>query len=521
MIDPAHELLPEVRAAGTTSVGHLFATVARLHPDRIALSAGGMARSYRELDRRVNRAARLFQARGLSRGDRIALLAHNCIEYLEVELAAAKLGVITAALNWRLAERELAHCVRLADPKLIVSQAEFQDLLAGRAGAGLPVITFGDEYEKAMSLQSSESAQVDVHPEDGMLIIYTSGTTGLPKGALLSHRAMIARALIYASELGAAPDANYVAWAPLFHMASSDFGHATLMRGGTTFVVDGYVPEELVDILSANAVHYFPVIPGMVKEFIEVLEGTRARPKGITVCGAMADLMPRHQIARITELLAAPFLNSFGSTETGIAPATANVFSVGELPADLAKQQSNFCQVRLVDENDRDVADGQPGELLIRGPSLFSGYWRNDEANAESFRDGWFHMGDAFRRQPDGRLQFVDRVKYMIKSGGENIYPAEIEQVVLADPRVAEAAVVRRPDPRWGEVPVLFAARLDVGLGADELIAMCRGELAGYKLPKAVHFIELDEFPRSTSGKIERHVLEARPEVASHGATAG
>jgi fatty-acyl-CoA synthase len=146
----------------------------------------------------------------------------------------------------------------------------------------------------------------------------------------------------------------------------------------------------------------------------------------------------------------------------------------------------------------------------MRGPTLFSGYWGNPEADAEAFAGGWFHLGDVFVRNPDGTLDFVDRVKYLVKSGGENVYPAEIERVLLQDPRVAEAAVVRRKDERWGEVPVAFVATRDPSLTAEELLARCRAELAGYKQPKAVLFLDYDAFPRSASGKVQRHVLEER-----------
>jgi fatty-acyl-CoA synthase len=168
--------------------------------------------------------------------------------------------------------------------------------------------------------------------------------------------------------------------------------------------------------------------------------------------------------------------------------------------------------VRLVDPEGRDVPDGSPGELCMRGPTLFSGYYRADEVNEREFRDGWFHMGDVFVRNADGTLDFVDRVKYLIKSGGENVYPAEIERVLLQDPRVADAAVVRRRDPKWGEVPVAFVARRDEALTADELRVRCRAELAGYKQPKDIIFLPLDAFPRSASGKVQRHELEKRLE---------
>ena len=224
----------------------------------------------------------------------------------------------------------------------------------------------------------------------------------------------------------------------------------------------------------------------------------------------MADLVPPAEIAEVTRLLRAPYANTFGATETGCPPCSSNLIPIGVAPARLSKQQSPFCEVRLVDADDRDVAVGVPGELCMRGPTLFSGYWRAPETNAKDFRGGWFHMGDVFIRNPDGTLDFVDRVKYLIKSGGENIYPAEIERVLLQDPRVADAAVVRQPDAKWGEVPIAFVARRDEMLTEEELRSRCREQLAGFKQPKAIHFIPFDAFPRSASGKVQRHELERR-----------
>jgi fatty-acyl-CoA synthase len=224
----------------------------------------------------------------------------------------------------------------------------------------------------------------------------------------------------------------------------------------------------------------------------------------------MADLVVPHEIARVTRLLKAPYANTFGSTETGCPPCSSSLLPVGEVPTTLRKRQSPFCEVRLVDADDREVEPGRPGELCMRGPTLFSGYFRADETNRQDFRGGWFHMGDVFVRHGDGSLDFVDRVKYLIKSGGENIYPAEIERVLLKDPRVEAAVVVRRPDARWGEVPVAFVARRDATLDEAALVDLCRAELAGFKQPKAFHFLRSSELPRSASGKVMRHELEKR-----------
>jgi acyl-CoA synthetase (AMP-forming)/AMP-acid ligase II len=263
--------------------------------------------------------------------------------------------------------------------------------------------------------------------------------------------------------------------------------------------------------VSEHDIGWLVLIPGMVEAFADGLATQRVKAKGVRVCGAMADLVPPHAIAAVTELLQAPYLNSFGSTETGLPPATRALIAPGEIPARLSKRQNAFCEIKLVDSNDNEVAPGEPGELAIRGPTLFSGYWKAEETNARDFRGGWFHMGDVFRRNEDGSLDFVDRAKYMIKSGGENIYPAEIERVLLSDQRVAEVAVVRAADSKWGEVPVAFVASRDGAPPTEaELSDLCRRELAGYKRPREFRFIDFSEFPRSTSGKVQRHELERR-----------
>jgi fatty-acyl-CoA synthase len=332
----------------------------------------------------------------------------------------------------------------------------------------------------------------------------------LPKGAVISHRAEIIRNLVVRAEFGIATDDTFVAWSPLYHMGAADCALGTLMSGGKVIVVDGFDAPRLAEIVAKEELGWLLLMPGMVGEFAAELEARATRPKGVRLCGVMADLVPPAEIARITRLLGAPYANTFGATETGCPPCSSNRIPIGVVPTSLSKEQSPFCEVKLVDANDEEVEDGTPGELCMRGPTLFSGYWRALGVNAHEFRGGWFHMGDVFSRNPDGSLDFVDRRKYLIKSGGENIYPAEIERVLMQDERVAEAAVVRRTDPKWGEVPVAFVAKRDAALTEDDLRRLCRSALAGYKQPKEIHFISVEEFPRSASGKIQRHELEKR-----------
>jgi fatty-acyl-CoA synthase len=227
----------------------------------------------------------------------------------------------------------------------------------------------------------------------------------------------------------------------------------------------------------------------------------------------MADLVAMHHITQATTVLNAPYVNSFGATETGLPPASAGLIPIGSDSIDLAKRQSSLCEIRLVDVNDEDVSMGMPGECAIRGATLFSGYWLEEEVNAQEFRGGWFHMGDVFIRHDDGRLSFMDRVKYLIKSGGENIYPAEIERVLLSDPGVDDAVVVRRTDASWGEVPVAAVAVNDPRVTIEQLLQRCERQLARYKLPKEIRFVPFDDLPRSATGKVQRHEVEPWFEV--------
>ncbi len=501
------------QAAGVT-IGALFARCVRRAPGRIALQQGPHGLTYAQLDERSNRLCQHLAGLGIGRGDRVAILSENRTEYVELLIAAAKLGAIAACQNWRLRDEELAHCLALVTPRLILASPRHAEA-ARRCGGAVPLLCLGAEYEQALQAATAEPVEDRCDPEDGVVILYTSGTTGMPKGALISQRAEIARAAIQAMDLPHSADEHFVAWAPLFHMVSTDTVFMTLMQGGKVIVTDGFDADELAAIVARERLGRLTLMPGMITPFLQAMQRLGARPAGVKWVGVMADLVPREQIAEVTRLLGAPYINSFGATETGYPPASLATIPVGVVPTSLDKQQSSLCRIRLVDADDREVPDGEPGELTIRTPALFSGYWNNPDANREDFRGGWFHMGDVFRRNPDGTLSFVDRRKYLIKSGGENIYPAEIERVLLSEPGVADAVVVRRPDPTWGEVPVAFVVRRDPTLDAAALQALCRQQIAGYKVPKEVHFVDDAALPRSTTGKIMRHELEQRlPPVA-------
>ena len=501
-------VMDKVRGAGQTTVGRLLREQARIRPSSVAVEGAGVKWTYLAFNDRVNRLANFLVSRGVSRGDRIAILSENRSEYMELEFAAAKLGAVVAALNWRLAEDEQIHCIALTKPRIGFVSLRFRDTLQDINHCMEKVIVFGSEYESILSHARNHEPDEEVDVEDPLVILYTSGTTGRPKGAAISHRAFLARVSVFCMDYGMTRADTFVAWPPMFHMASTDLSIGMLLIGGKVIQVDGFDVDRLVDIVTSERLGWLVLMPGVIERFVEVLTTCSITPKRILMVGAMADLLPRHQITEITRLLRSPYLNSFGSTETGIPPCSGSLLLPGETHMSLSKTQSSFCEVRLVNSQRRLVADGSPGELEIRGPTLFSGYWCADDVNEKEFRQGWFNMGDVFRRNSDGSYDFVDRSKYLIKSGGENIYPAEIERILLEDDRVADAVVVRRSDPQWGEVPVAVVARKDVSLTEMELMQRCRKYLAGYKQPKQIYFVPLEEMPRSTTGKIQRHEIE-------------
>ncbi len=400
----------------------------------------------------------------------------------------------------------MRHCIELVAPRLLVASPRFSAQAEALSGPALPVASIIDIGQDG----NAPAVMPAADPEDGLLLIYTSGTTGLPKAALISHRAEIARMCVLRLDLGLAADDHYLAWAPMFHMGGTEHALATLMSGGLVIVTDGFDLDAMVATIANHRLGWLLLVPATIEPLLARLQASDTPVRGVKVVGCMADLVPVTVIAAITRALDAPYLNTFGSTETGMPPLSANLIPVGVQPSSMAKRLSMMTEFRLVDADGEDVPEGAVGEGTMRGPTLFSGYWNNDKANRDAFHNGWYRMGDLFRRVEGGGYEFAGRAKYLIKSGGENIYPAEIERVLLADQRIADAVAVRKPDPRWGEVPVAFVARNDPALTVVDVEKLCQDHLAGYKRPREIHFIDFDDLPRSTSGKIQREELEAR-----------
>src|SRR5512140_1050065 len=340
-------------AAGST-VASLFEARARIEPARIAAidctgGRPGDAMTYGELADRVARLAAVLAARGIGRGDRVAVLSENRVEVLELLLAAGRVGAIVACQNWRLAAPEVQHCLALVEPSLAIVSPRHRALYA--TASRVPALELGAPYEAALAAATpGPSSRVD--PEDALVILYTSGTTGLPKGAVISHRAQIVRNLVTRAEFGVAVDDTFAAWSPLYHMGAVENSLGALMSGGAVIAVDGFDKERLAEIVATRALGWLLLMPGMVGAFAAELRARGVKPRGVRVCGVMADLVPPAEIAEITTLLGAPYANTSGATETGCPPCSSSLIPIGVAPTRLSKQLSPFCEVRLVDADD-------------------------------------------------------------------------------------------------------------------------------------------------------------------------
>jgi fatty-acyl-CoA synthase len=478
-------------------------------PDRIAIQTASRSLTYSELIERVEAQAALLCDLRVGPGDRIAILSENRIEYLELQLAAARIGAIVACQNWRLTPHELQHCINLVSPSILICSEKQHSVVANLSLKSLPVVVMGQDLEERLTAVDPLQNAASVDPESGLIILYTSGTTGRPKAALISQRALCWRMCLLRIDLGITPDDAYLAWSPMFHMGGTEHSLSTLMMGGRVILTEGFNAEEMAEIISSQALGWLLLVPATLAPLMSAVRANGCKVKGIKAVGSMADLIPLSTIAELTNLLGAPFFNSFGSTETGLPPASGRLIPVGEVPSSLSKSLSSLCSMRIIESEGNEVEPGGVGEAFVRGPTLFSGYWGDKAVNQQEFANGWFRMGDLFRRNLDGSVDFVGRAKYLIKSGGENIYPAEIENVLLADPGVLDAIVVRRADERWGEVPVAVVSRSDDSVSPERLEELCRSRLAGYKQPKSFYFVNFQDLPRSATGKIIREDIEA------------
>jgi fatty-acyl-CoA synthase len=513
------------RAAGRASYGSQLAAAARRYADRVALQLDDVQLTYPQLDSRVTRLARALAARGIGRGDRVAVLMRNRLETVEAYYAGLRLGAIVVPINFRLVPAEVRYVLSDSGAAALIVDAADADTAAAAIAdldpAPVVLATDGAEtrfpqaesWEAAIEPMTDEPLHIDVDEAEPAFIMYTSGTTGRPKGAVLTHRNLTTVSLLTSLSTGGVTpeDRTFLLGVPMFHIAGVGNILPRLLTGGRIVVYSPatFDPVAIVDLLEREQVTNCFFVPSQWQAICAV-PGIRDRELALRRIGwGAAPAQPSLLEALATTFPQAPAFTAFGQTETSATicllrreDAARKLGSVG--------QPLYGVEARIVDEHLNDVAVGEVGEIVYRGPTVMREYWNNPQATAEAFAGGWFHSGDLCRMDEDGFIWVVDRKKDMIISGGENIYCAEVEAAIDAHPKVAEVAVIGVPHEKWGQTPLAAITAIDP---ADppteaEIIEHCRGLLASYKKPTSV--VVIDAMPRTASGKIQKFTLRER-----------
>ena len=473
--------------------------------------------SYAELNARSNRAAHLLREQGVRAGDRVALLMGNGVEYLESYFGTAKLGAVTVPLNWRLVPDELEFILRDSGAGTLIFDAEFAATAEALSGRDLPVrhwLCVGDDrpgfasdYAALLEAAPELEPKLGAADEDLLFLMYTSGTTGRPKGVVHTHDSMLWSSLTVLTTAEIRRRDRYLQMLPLFHIGALTPSIATLHIGGTLVMLRRFDPDAVFEVIEREQVTTGLAVPAML-QFMWA-SGRRASADLSTLRSLLSGAAPVPvSLIRQYAEIGVEIQQVYGLTESG-GPACL----VGSEDA-LRKAGSTgpafmHTEVRVVDEGGSDVGPGEVGEVIIRGRHVMKEYWNRPEATAETLRGGWLHSGDLATVDADGHVYIRDRAKDMIISGGENVYPAEVEDALASHPAVLEVAVIGMPSAKWGESAAAVVVRLPgQELEAAELLAYAREKLAAFKLPRVVEFV--DALPRNPTGKILKRELRER-----------
>jgi fatty-acyl-CoA synthase len=479
------------------TLADLIARNAAFAPDKPAIRYQHDVWDYGFLAARIEALARLLKSQfGVRRGDRVGILAMNHPDYLVLLYACARLGAMLVPLNWRLALPELM---------FILADAEVRALFVGdgfetaAAGANTPVIPL-DRLQQLVSAAGGDASEPGVDWSTPVLIVYTAGTTGRPKGAVLTQQALLANMTMSQHMHAMTSDDHVLTVLPLFHVGGLNIQTTPALQLGATVTLHArFSPDEVLHAIAHDRPTLTVLVPATIQALLDHPKWADTGLSGLRAISTGSTLVPQGQVDAI-QARGVPVLQVYGATET--SPIAIYTRLGGDLSRPLSTGLPGLlCEARLVDDTGNAAT---AGEVEVRGANVLTEYWRNPTATAESLHDGWFRTGDIAVRDSDGYFTIRDRKKNMIVSGGENIYPAEIERVLLDHPLVAEAAVIGVPDPRWQEVPAAFVVRRDA-VSIEDLRAHLLGQLARFKVPRDIVFVE--ELPRNALGKVQHFRL--------------
>jgi O-succinylbenzoate-CoA ligase len=510
-----------------TNIGLLLKKRAEITPQNEAFVEFERDRrfTYAELNQRCNRIADGLLAQGIEPGDRVAALLKNGIEFVETYFALAKIGAVMVPVNWRLVGPEIAYILADSGSRALVFDADFDAVVTSLQDSGaatLPITTWirstggsGDpvegvlDYESLLNSGSSGEPPVGAGGEDNLFIMYTSGTTGHPKGALHSHEGMLWSQLTSISTSDTRAGDRVLLAMPMFHVAALNISSLALHRGATGVIMRDLDMAAMFRCIEQERVTNFTAVPAMLQFMLAAPERQQHDISSVRWIAAGAAPVPV-SLLHAWEELGMRIIQGYGLTES-CGPGTILLHDDAEAKAGSCGRPQMHTEAKIVDADGKTIPMGsdQPGELLLAGRHLMKGYWNKPEASAEVLRDGWLHTGDICTWDSEGFITICDRKKDMIISGGENIYPAELENVLAGCPDVQEAAVIGVPSEKWGETPLAIVVPAPGSSPtADSLRAYCRERLAGYKVPQLFELV--DSLPRNPSGKLLKPQLRER-----------
>jgi fatty-acyl-CoA synthase len=495
----------------TALIPDLLAQRAALSPNSVALeeAATGLRLTYTDLNERAGRAAALLRARGVAEGDRVAVLCRNRAAFFELLFACARLGAILVPLNWRMPPAELDGLVADSAPVLLIHGSEDSAAAARLAGAP-PTLDLDRDYE-ALIGAFAQPCPPRARREDAVwYLLYTSGTTGRPRGVIYTFRMALANLVNIGGAVGIGPNDRTLSFLPNFHTAGINL-HAlpTLLSGGRVLLLPGFDADAVIGLLEAGRLDTFFAVPAVYQALADHPRFAAA-PLGRVRHWGCGGAPLSDSLARRCRSLGIRVCPGMGMTETGPTAFLASPEEAWERIGSVGRPQL-LVGARILREDGSDATPGEVGDLLFAGPAVTPGYWNDAEATRAAFtEDGWLRSGDLARRDEEGLYWIVGRRKEMFISGGENVYPVEVENVLASHPAVAEAAVVAVPDPRWGEVGRAYLMPTPGQRLPDsaELSAWCRARLAAYKVPRAFDY--LPDFPRTPAGKVQKHLLQTQ-----------
>ena len=505
----------------------VLADNARRFGDVAAYIADGRIRTHRELYERADRLTAALQARGVRRQDRIALYGRNSIEFGEVLAAGQLSGIVVATVNFRLAAAEVVRILADSAPRVLFVDADLHAVIAEAlpqvpslelvvaldpAAGATP--TGCEPYEHFIASAGAQERTLRADPDDVACLIYTSGTTGRPKGCMVTQRGLRFIAFTTNNEMRTGSDDRVLLVMPLFHIGAMAIGLAVHARGGTAVLHRQFDTAAALDTIAAERITALHLAPTMLQALLAEAQGKGEALAGIRVLVYSAAPITSSTLdAAMAAMPHAGFTNMYGQTEiitSGLPFELHNRDGSERSRRRLASVGFPFpnTEVRIVDEQERDLPTGTPGEVIVRSEAMFRGYWNDSAATAATIRDGWCHTGDIGQLDEEGLLHLVDRKKDVIISGGENIYSLEVEDAVTRHPDVVECAVVGVPDERWGEAVLAVAVVRDgAQLTVDQLRDHLEGSLARYKMPKRLQLV--DELPKLPTGKLDKKLLRA------------